>query len=313
MGEFLQIAFNDFDEMAEAGGEWDQEYLKPVPGTFLGSDDQILGTNMELSYTSFEPGIFVRGSAPKDRITIGVQTGGPAAIFRGQQLEQDQALLLTSSGEVEFLSNHPCSLIIFGVETKLFEQYYRDIVHTDKQFANGFDAVTLKNKSWGKLLGTQLKSLIDETAATPTHLESSDFMSNIRHQAMSAVMESMSPSQRMPKSTERRRGAKRAEAYLREHAIDPITLQQLCKEIGLGKRALQIGFKEYYKMSLMYYLKLRRLHGIRKELMKTDLRNSSVSQVAFKWGITHLGRFSADFKQLFGQLPKHAGNGNNGS
>ena len=43
-----------------------------------------------------------------------------------------------------------------------------------------------------------------------------------------------------------------------------------------------------------------RLHGARREIR---VGKSSVTDVAMKWGFSHLGRFSGYYRDTFGELP----------
>jgi AraC family ethanolamine operon transcriptional activator len=52
----------------------------------------------------------------------------------------------------------------------------------------------------------------------------------------------------------------------------------------------------------MEYLCLRRLQGARAEF-KSGVGLGSVKTVAFNWGFWHLGRFSAEYRRIFGELP----------
>ena len=51
----------------------------------------------------------------------------------------------------------------------------------------------------------------------------------------------------------------------------------------------------------MSYLKELRFEQAHLELMHNE--HLSVTDVAFKWGFTHLGRFSQEYKRRYGELP----------
>ena len=53
----------------------------------------------------------------------------------------------------------------------------------------------------------------------------------------------------------------------------------------------------------MRLLKTTRLDGARSELLKADSDSVSVTDIALKWGCQHLGRFSVEYKQRFGESP----------
>jgi AraC-like DNA-binding protein len=50
----------------------------------------------------------------------------------------------------------------------------------------------------------------------------------------------------------------------------------------------------------MAYVRNARLDSIRGELRSSD---ETVGVIAYRWGITHLGRFAADYRGRFHELP----------
>ena len=84
---------------------------------------------------------------------------------------------------------------------------------------------------------------------------------------------------------------------------ESIQLYELCKELGVSARTLQIAFKQAYGISPMRYFKLRRLHTVRERLVTTSAAEMSVKRAALESGFFDRSRFAEDFKKLFGHLP----------
>ena len=57
-----------------------------------------------------------------------------------------------------------------------------------------------------------------------------------------------------------------------------------------------------YGASPMQLLRNLRLDKIRQELLSASV-DSNVSEVAMRWGYTHLGRFAAAYRKRFGEAP----------
>ncbi len=88
-----------------------------------------------------------------------------------------------------------------------------------------------------------------------------------------------------------------------ESGRESIQLYELCKELGVSARTLQIAFKQAYGISPMRYLKLRRLHTARERLVTTSAAEMSIKRAALESGFFDRSRFAEDFKKLFGHLP----------
>ncbi|MCI0409881.1 MAG: helix-turn-helix domain-containing protein, partial [Acidobacteria bacterium] len=58
-----------------------------------------------------------------------------------------------------------------------------------------------------------------------------------------------------------------------------------------------------YGMSPVQYLRLRRLHQVRRALRRADSDLNTVQSVANRFGIWHMGRFAVEYRKLFGESP----------
>jgi AraC family ethanolamine operon transcriptional activator len=78
-----------------------------------------------------------------------------------------------------------------------------------------------------------------------------------------------------------------------------LTVEGLCRELAVSRRALQYSFQEVLGLSPLAYLRAVRLNGARRAIKQC----SSVSDAATAWGFWHFGRFAQDYRALFGELP----------
>ncbi|QGZ48340.1 helix-turn-helix domain-containing protein [Streptomyces sp. QHH-9511] len=83
----------------------------------------------------------------------------------------------------------------------------------------------------------------------------------------------------------------------------PFTTTELAGLARVGVRRLQESFREYVGMSPMAYLREVRLDRVHQELRGAGPGELSVSEVAGRWGFTHLGRFAAQYRTRFGETP----------
>jgi AraC-like DNA-binding protein len=83
----------------------------------------------------------------------------------------------------------------------------------------------------------------------------------------------------------------------------PFTAADLAEIAGVGVRVLQESFKQHVGMSPLAYLRRLRLDAVHAELSRADPWQVSVSEVAYRWGFTHLGRFAAAYRARYGVSP----------
>jgi AraC-like DNA-binding protein len=101
----------------------------------------------------------------------------------------------------------------------------------------------------------------------------------------------------------RRRAVTRACTHIDEHLREPITLDALCDAAGVRARTLEYGFREFYDVGPMAYLRSARLCRVRRELLKARGAGASVARAARRWNFSHMGQFSRDYRLLFGESP----------
>ncbi|MBK5073072.1 AraC family transcriptional regulator [Budviciaceae bacterium CWB-B4] len=81
-----------------------------------------------------------------------------------------------------------------------------------------------------------------------------------------------------------------------------LKLSDLAKATGYTLRALEFIFKNSVGMSPKNWFLNMRMNGALRDLMDAG-SNVTVSDVATKWGFQHLARFSAQYRDTFGELP----------
>ena len=86
----------------------------------------------------------------------------------------------------------------------------------------------------------------------------------------------------------------------------PLTISTLAKQSHVSVRTLQGAFRRHVGMSPMAYLRVVRLRRAHRDLRSADPARSTVASIAHRWGFTHLGRFAAAHKTMFGETPLQA-------
>lgn len=94
---------------------------------------------------------------------------------------------------------------------------------------------------------------------------------------------------------------KRSEEFIRAHAHEPLSIEQLAEYAQVSVRTLFAGFREFTGTSPMAYLRDVRMERVHAELRASH--EASVTDVAMKWGFAHLGRFSQEYRKRYGELP----------
>ena len=88
-----------------------------------------------------------------------------------------------------------------------------------------------------------------------------------------------------------------------QHLDEPIYVAELCRELGISERSLRLCCLEHMGMSPKRYLLLRRIHLFRKVLRESTQAQTTVTEIATRYGFWNFGRLAGEYKLLFGELP----------
>ena len=95
----------------------------------------------------------------------------------------------------------------------------------------------------------------------------------------------------------------RVEDYLVAHLSEPVSRSNLAEIAGVSIRSLSRGFVKRHGVGPMGFLKQHRLEAAYRELEGADKDNTTVTDVAMKFGFNHLGKFAIGYREAFGEVP----------
>jgi AraC-like DNA-binding protein len=95
----------------------------------------------------------------------------------------------------------------------------------------------------------------------------------------------------------------RFEDFLTANHHHPAYLAEICAATGVSERTLRVCCQENLGVSPVRYLWLRRMHLARRALIRADPEAVTVTEVASDYGFGELGRFSVQYRALFGESP----------
>lgn len=171
------------------------------------------------------------------------------------------------------------------------------------RFDLAMDLTTAAGRSWlhaVKILASELESP-GGIAAQPLlaaelgHLIVAGLLWNQPH--------SYSEELRNPVQALRPRHVKLAMQVIEENLEQPWSVGEIAAAAGVGVRSIEDGFRRHLDMSPLAYLRERRLEQVHTDLVTASPFEVTVSQVAYRWGFAHLGRFAAAYRHQFGENP----------
>jgi AraC-like DNA-binding protein len=150
-----------------------------------------------------------------------------------------------------------------------------------------------------------LRSAILHLIAHPAAEPGEERLSNLLANVVAWLGDTLAPGEhgRLSGGSGRSDTARRARDFIEAYHHQAIRLVDLCRVTGVGVRTLQRAFREYFGLSISEYLKTLRLAAAHRDLEAAEPSRESVTAVALRRGFPHLGRFSVEFRDRFGESP----------
>jgi transcriptional regulator GlxA family with amidase domain len=141
---------------------------------------------------------------------------------------------------------------------------------------------------------------------TPDILELPEVLRALEEQLIHVMVRCLAEGAAVETSTGVRRHdaiVARFEGFLEANPDRPLHLPEICAAIGVAERTLRASCEEHLGMGPIRYLTLRRMHLVRRALLRTDPSKATVTRIVTDHGFWELGRFSITYRMLFGESP----------
>jgi AraC-like DNA-binding protein len=314
---FCRVATKDVDEAAEQVGRifcpHDLKPLRPAtPGFFArhhcaGFDGFSINTVAYGGSVAIDPGCLERF------FLVQLPLCGSARVrTAARDIEAVPGLtasLLSPTVPTQMVWQNDCAQLILLVERKLVEQRAAALAGKVLR-AVEFDPVINLQTGAALSLRAQMEALVDlaegvgpKRSLSPVAAADwrerllDQLLTGQRHGLSEAIQTFSGKAETLPHPL------RRARDCLHAQAAEPLDLAQLAEQADIGIRALQLGFRRHFGVSISEMLLDFRLAHLNARL-NAATPDARIIDIAFDLGFTHLGRMAGAYRQKFGETPK---------
>jgi AraC-like DNA-binding protein len=83
----------------------------------------------------------------------------------------------------------------------------------------------------------------------------------------------------------------------------PLHIPALCRALKVSERTLRKAFHKIHGLTPCRHLRMLRLSEARRALLAADYKLVTVTEIATGCGFLELGRFSVEYRKVFGESP----------
>jgi AraC family ethanolamine operon transcriptional activator len=300
----LNARSNDIDDQAAMLGGWEQRYIQCENGTFAGAVQALPLPSSSLFRKSTNRKLHKRFAPPPKETAFAVLLGNSdPAVFQGRLVGPGDLLVIPGGHEHELICHGT-----FDVVVATFPNTGSELVNVCGDAGIVRPGVVKASQAAG--LGRYLERVLMESSSplgSWMWADAVDIQAEIARKCAELVYDGNQLSDSIGRY-ERMRAVQifsamreTIAAHLKAHDGIP-SLGVIVRALGVSLRTLEYTCKSLLNVSPQRYLICLRLHGARRDI-RALAGSSSVMEIAFKWGFSHLGRFSIAYRQLFGELP----------
>ncbi|AWO93575.1 MULTISPECIES: AraC family transcriptional regulator [Bradyrhizobium] len=315
LADFARVATDDVDEAAEQIGRiFCPHDLKPAQARAAGFSARhncAAFDGFSINYVTYGGSVSIDPGCLERFFLLQVPLTGTARIRAGAgdfDAVPDRTASLLSPTIPTRMMWSDCAQVILLLDRRVVEQRAAALSGRVASTVE-FDPVIDLDAPSGRALRTSLGGLMTlaerlgpsgrlSPVATADWREAllDHLLNGQRHGLSDAIRTFSGQAERLP------RALRVARDRLADNAGEPLDLAQLACAAGIGIRALQLGFRRHFGVSISEMLLDMRLAGLHARLAQAP-PDASITEIAFDLGFTHLGRMAGAYREKFGETP----------
>ncbi|MEW6143561.1 MAG: helix-turn-helix domain-containing protein [Thermodesulfobacteriota bacterium] len=309
-GFLVRIETEELEELAQYIKHADIELMQLGRSEFPSSLTQVFLENINLQVGHFGAGHLANATTDKVRSGMVFKiTGDFPTICNGYDIDGKSFMFYRKNSDYMATTNGSCKWTYITFKPNHFEESILDPLNVKLDTRKSVSAY-LRCQEYASLdlfydIVNEITELVN---SNPAIFQNPDVIKGMEWSLINSQILILSNT--LNTASKRRRGKKTHEHiiklsidFLKANSYKPIHLLDLCSALSISMRTLYYAFQEFFGISPIRYLRLVRYARARRDLLIADPEDTTVTDIAAKWHFWHFGRFSVEYKSLYGESP----------
>jgi AraC family ethanolamine operon transcriptional activator len=299
-GHIVDLRLSSFEEIEAYATQWKLNTSQLERGAYRCALQSFHTSHVQLARTWRELSSHIEAEIPRGSVLVGFPTPGTRVSFRGRNLREQEAIFQRDTSLLDFSLSHASDVVSLCVDAEEMDRRAWHLWH--RPFPGTTGTLAFESPEVARHAAAfSLEMICDNLSAE--RLSVPGFAKALENRVLDGILCSLKDHTPAVGTLGRHAMARRAVALLRDRCAEDLSITDLCQATGATRRTLHLGFLELYGVPPMQYLKALRLCRVRRELGTTADAETRITDVAMRWGFTHLGRFASSYNAFFGELP----------
>jgi AraC-like DNA-binding protein len=301
------FAFTEPDDFAAVLGEiGSTELLVVGRGLFRARMTRMILSHMRLSSVEEQLASIAFVAPPLGTVRVFFPIGTSSfPVYGGMRAETGMIVTHTAGEGVHVRLDGACRWADILLSTGYLARYQRAIAGTLFALPPGSQFWRPRREAFSQLAKLHAAA-IRVTEARPGKAPGVEAARGLEQELTEALIECLVRNAVVPSSASSRRHAElmaQFEALVRADCAGRLSVAEIGAELGVADRTIRICCQQHLNMGPSRYLRARRMQLVRRALRRADPSDTSVAQIARRYGFGELGRFAASYRARFGELP----------
>jgi AraC family ethanolamine operon transcriptional activator len=295
---YLNLEFEDVDELSESVVEWDLEFRQMERGSFHGSILQVGMSKYLLGQARIARATEQVGMPPAGFRTVVITAQAKGHLrWRNHHVDGRDLMVFPAGGELHAIGDNQFHNLTLSFTEEQFDREARAAgLPLDSSVLNKAEVQRIAPASMARFRRI-LRSAFDKALRTD-----GGFVCDPLRAIVEILAENATP-RPIPVSRRRDRIMALAVARLREDRKGRLSIQTLAEDLQVSPRTLDTAFRESTGMTPAAYRKSLRLNAVHRDLQRADPAVVRVKDIARANGFEHLSQFATDYRRHFGVVP----------
>ena len=303
LGHVIDLNFVTHEAMIEAALLWQIEEYQFDNGSFKGSINAVHTSHIQIAYTSRSNGIFIKGKTPKNAYLFASVESVGKMTHNGLSIYTDELVVLTENDQLDFIVSSAVNDVSIAIDKDFFDAAFQDYFNEPFIYDNINKRIQLKENEGFDFKASAKEILNDLITKNEELLNDPAFHDRSESTILQILFQNIDPLKERKKALESEINANEIRKYIEMNYKYEISINELCTINKLSESTLRLSFKNLFGLSPKQYHTSYRLGKVHHALLENDCSSKTVERIAYDHGFSHMGRFSDNYKSMFGNTP----------
>lgn len=301
-GRVVSLDTGDAEELMRCADGWSIQYHVLDGAAFRCALSVLTTASLQVAVVRQSMGYCSQGANPPRTLSIVVPADARPVVHRARSIGALQAGLTRSGEGYECVCRRGADLVVASLADDVVQRYAADVWHSSDVIGPASDRLEFDDAAHRLRYLDACRRILNAVREQPGVLGDRGAAAVLEEEFLEALM--LNARVVPPAAHERHRYllARRAYAYLQDHADAVPTIRELCAVAAASYATLERAFRETYGLTPKAMMTAMRLARCRRMLLHPTPA-TTVTHAALRWGFVEFGRFAAQYRQRYGEAP----------